>query len=177
MPAPPQTPENAERHSQLQHKDNLDDLVSHVLEEARMVLPGIQALLGFQLIAVFNNGFADRLSATDQYIHLAAIVLSINAVCFLLTPPALHRICQPDRISIEFVRTSSKFIRLGMVPLLLTTVLDLYVVSHLVTHNMLISLALALIMLTQFSYFWLIYPHRRARQLRGRWSDVNVPLC
>jgi len=157
--------------------DDLDDLVSHVLEEARMVLPGIQALLGFQLVAVFNNGFAERLSTTDQYIHLGAILLSINAVCFLLTPPALHRICQPDKISIEFVRTSSKFIRLGMLPLLLTTVLDLYVVSHLVTHDMTISLILALVVLAQFSYFWLIFPHRRARQLRGRWSDINVPLC
>jgi len=157
--------------------DDLDDLVSHVLEEARMVLPGIQALLGFQLIAVFNNGFAERLSETDQYLHLAAIVLSINAVCFLLTPPALHRICQPDKISIEFVRTSSKFIRMGMLPLLLTIVLDLYVVSHLVTHNLTISLIVALAVLAQFTYFWLVFPRRRAKQLRGRWSDINVPLC
>jgi hypothetical protein len=32
-----------------------------LLEECRMVLPGIQALFGFQLIAVFNARFAERL--------------------------------------------------------------------------------------------------------------------
>jgi len=31
--------------------------ISHLLEECRMVLPGIQALFGFQLIAVFNQPF------------------------------------------------------------------------------------------------------------------------
>ncbi|TLG71825.1 hypothetical protein [Methylocystis sp. B8] len=32
-------------------------LARGAIEEARMVLPGIQALFGFQLIAVFNNRF------------------------------------------------------------------------------------------------------------------------
>lgn len=31
--------------------ESLSDSVSHMLEECRMVLPGIQALFGFQLIA------------------------------------------------------------------------------------------------------------------------------
>lgn len=156
---------------------SLDDLASHVLEEARMVLPGLQALLGFQLIAVFNNGFSEQLSRTDQYIHLLAIVLSVDAVCLLLTPAALHRVCQPDRISMEFIRSSSKFIRLGMLPMLFTIVLDLYVVAHLVTKNLPVSLVLGFIVFLQFTYFWLVYPTRRAKELRGRWSDTSVPLC
>lgn len=36
-----------------------------------MVLPGIQALFGFQLIAVFNNGFS-RLDRAEQGLHYAA---------------------------------------------------------------------------------------------------------
>lgn len=32
----------------------LSQAAQHLLEECRMVLPGIQALFGFQLIAVFN---------------------------------------------------------------------------------------------------------------------------
>jgi hypothetical protein len=37
--------------------EDLERAATHVLEEARMVLPGIQALLGFQLIAVFSSRF------------------------------------------------------------------------------------------------------------------------
>ena len=32
------------------------------IEEARMVVPGLQALFGFQLIAIFNRRFELRLS-------------------------------------------------------------------------------------------------------------------
>ena len=38
----------------------------YLLEECRMVLPGIQALFGFQLIAVFSPGFAQKLTLADQ---------------------------------------------------------------------------------------------------------------
>ena len=54
---------------------SLDSAATHILEECRMVLPGIQALFGFQLIAVFNDGFGEKLSAPQQLLHLAAIVL------------------------------------------------------------------------------------------------------
>ena len=37
-----------------------------LLEECRMVLPGIQALFGFQLITVFNSGFFELLSPAER---------------------------------------------------------------------------------------------------------------
>jgi Family of unknown function (DUF6328) len=58
---------------------SLDSAVRHILEECRMVLPGIQALFGFQLIAVFNDGFAQKLSTVQQQIHSVSIVLTVIA--------------------------------------------------------------------------------------------------
>lgn len=43
-------------------KISLSEAVTHLLEECRMVLPGIQALFGFQLIVVFNPTFYEKLS-------------------------------------------------------------------------------------------------------------------
>ena len=48
-------------------KLSLPEATSHLLEECRMVLPGIQALFGFQLIAVFNSRFADDLLSQNKY--------------------------------------------------------------------------------------------------------------
>ena len=59
------------------------EAVTHLLEECRMVLPGIQALFGFQLIAVFNSTFRERLSSTEQFFHLAAIGLVATAVAMV----------------------------------------------------------------------------------------------
>ena len=56
---------------------SLDSAVRHILEECRMVLPGIQALFGFQLIAVFNEGFAQKLS-TVQLLILSMFPLAIS---------------------------------------------------------------------------------------------------
>src|SRR6185312_6704027 len=75
------------------HKEeiSLDAAARHVLEECRMVLPGIQALFGFQLIAVFNQGFGEKLSQAQQVLHLVALVLTTLSMALVMTPAALHR--------------------------------------------------------------------------------------
>jgi hypothetical protein len=44
----------------------LSKAAEYLLDECRMVLPGIQALFGFQLIAVFNTGFDERLTSSER---------------------------------------------------------------------------------------------------------------
>lgn len=47
-------------------KESLSKVASHILEECRMVLPGIQALFGFQLIVVFNSRFWEALTSEQR---------------------------------------------------------------------------------------------------------------
>src|SRR4051794_7658519 len=63
----------------------------YLLEECRTVLPGIQALFGFQLIAVFNQGFSQKLSAGEQRLHLLAMTLVAIAIALIMSPAAHHR--------------------------------------------------------------------------------------
>jgi hypothetical protein len=37
------------------HREGLEEAATHTTDEARMILPGVQAILDFQLIAVFNQ--------------------------------------------------------------------------------------------------------------------------
>ena len=76
-------------------EQSLPDALQQTLDEARMVLPGLQALFGFQLIAVFSDGFERRLDATEQSLHLAAIVLVTIAIAIVMTPAAYHRQVEP----------------------------------------------------------------------------------
>ena len=62
-------------------QESLKDEVHNLLEESRMVLPGIQALFGFQLIAGFNQGFG-QLPVTEQYLHYSSLVLVALAIAF-----------------------------------------------------------------------------------------------
>jgi hypothetical protein len=51
------------------HRETLEEEATHATDEARMVLPGVQAVLGFQLIAVFNQRF-ELFSPAEQVVHL-----------------------------------------------------------------------------------------------------------
>lgn len=65
---------------------SLADATKYLLEECRMVLPGVQALFGFQLIAVFNTAFSDKLSHGEQSVHLLALALVAIAVALIMSP-------------------------------------------------------------------------------------------
>ena len=73
-----------------------------------MVLPGIQALFGFQLIAVFNDGFAQKLSTVQQQIHFVSIVLTVIAIALVMTPAALHRQIDPLAVTRRFKHVSTR---------------------------------------------------------------------
>jgi hypothetical protein len=62
-----------------------------------MVLPGIQALFGFQLIAVFNERFKE-LTEDEQLIHFSAVLVTI-AIALIMTPAAYHRLAEQTTIS------------------------------------------------------------------------------
>jgi len=96
---------------------SLDSAARHILEECRMVLPGIQALFGFQLIAVFNQGFEEKLSTVQQQLHLASIILTVFAVGLVMTPAALHRQIDPLAVSRQFIEWSTILLLLSMFPL------------------------------------------------------------
>jgi hypothetical protein len=100
-------------------------------EEARMILPGVQALFGFQMVSVFNQRF-NELDGSRQLAHLVAILMVVVAMGLLMTPAADHRLGQPDIVSNNFVRRSSKFIGASLVPLAIGLALDVYIVASLI---------------------------------------------
>src|SRR5258705_5045500 len=94
---------------------SLDSAATHLLEEARMVLPGIQALFGFQLIAVFNERFRTMDSAW-QITHLAAILMLAVAIVLIMMPAPYHRIAEPGAVSRRFAELASSMIASAMLP-------------------------------------------------------------
>jgi Family of unknown function (DUF6328) len=63
------------------------DKVEQVLIEARVVLPGVQALLGFQLATMLLETF-NRLPASSRYCHLASLLLMGFTMVLLMSPAA-----------------------------------------------------------------------------------------
>jgi hypothetical protein len=135
-----------------------------LLEECRMVLPGIQGLFGFQLIAVFSDGFHQRLEGYVQDLHLLAIALIGIAIALIMTPAATHRQLDPCTVTRGFIALSTRLLLWSMLPLALGLCLDFYLVARVITGSVEV-LWLALLLLAVFVGLWWILP-RHVRKSR-----------
>lgn len=124
-------------------QESLEKEATHTLEEARMVLPGIQALFGFQLVAVYNQPFSRLLSPGEQRLHLAALLVTALAITLVMTPAAYHRQAEPHEISCTFLRLSMVLLTLGMFMLLLSIEFDCYLIARIILGQQLLSAVLA----------------------------------
>ena len=112
----------------------LKDKIKFVLMEARVVLPGTQALLGFQFAAVLTESF-DKLARTAQHIHLASLdAVGLSTVC-LMAPAAFHRIVEQGEDT-ERLHTFSSYMVLGAMAFLALGIAgDVFVVTQKVLHT------------------------------------------
>ncbi len=122
-----------------------------------MVLPGIQALFGFQWIAFFNQRFTD-VSPTNQYLHLAATAIVAVSAALLMTPAAYHRMARGSAISEHFISLSTRLILAGMFCLSLGIAIDFYVISSFVVTNSTACLGMAALIWLVLLVLWFAYP-------------------
>jgi hypothetical protein len=150
------------------HNESLESAMQQTLDEARMVLPGIQALFGFQLIAVFNDGFEQRLSRAEQAEHLIAIVLVTIAIALIMTPAAYHRRVEPRAVTPDFLALASWFISAALLPLAAGLALDVHLVARVITGVPLAGGAIGAALFAMLMGLWFAYPQwHAARRRRG----------
>jgi hypothetical protein len=92
----------------------LQNKIEHVLTEARMVLPGVQAMLSFQFVTVFLHEF-ELLPYFAKCVHYTSLAM-INLSMILLSAPAIyHHVVQHGEASESFHKLASKFLIAAMV--------------------------------------------------------------
>ena len=113
---------------------SLKSRIEQMLTEARVIIPGAQALLGFQLIAVLTKSFSELPSAF-KYIHCVALCAVALSVVLLMTPAALHRIGFQGEDDPTFFRIGSWLVVAGSIPLAIGIAADVAVVFYKVIEN------------------------------------------
>ena len=161
--------EEKEMESKGQEKERdgakLKDKIEQALTEMRVVLPGAQALIGFQFASMLVEGF-DKLPASSKYVHLASLALIALSVVFLMTPAAYHRIVERGQQTEHFHRFASRMLILAMAPLALGMCGDLFVVIRKITESARAAILGASVMLIFFYGLWFGYTLYRRGQRR-----------
>ncbi len=141
------------KEQRMQEPTPLETRIKQVLTEARVVLPGAQALLGFQLAAILTDSFS-KLPQTSQYVHLASLFLMAASIVFLMAPAAFHRIVERGEDSERLHRFSSAMVLAALVPLAFGIAGDFYVVANKVLNTQGTAVLLAGAALAFFFAIW-----------------------
>ena len=106
----------------------LHEKIDTLLTEARVILPGAQALLGFQLAIVLTDTF-EKLEPEVKSFHGGALLLVCLSVLLLMAPAAYHRIVYAGEDSVQFHRIGSWLVTISTIPLALGLAADVFVVA------------------------------------------------
>lgn len=154
----------------------LEDKIHHVLTEARVVLPGAQALLGFQLVTTMTSGF-EKLPQPLKVLHLCSLSAVALSTIFLITPAAWHRLVERGEETERFHRFASAMVLAALVPLALGMCGDFYLVAERITGSTTAAAILAGGLALVFFALWFgLGLLRRAASLDGRptprWAET-----
>jgi hypothetical protein len=156
--------------------NDLDRRVKLALDETRLLILGVQVLLGFQFQSFFQDGFAE-LSHLSQWLCVAGLALLIASTGLLIAPSMQHRLVEQGRSSARLVRSANFFAGCGLVPLAASIGLGSYVVVE--RHFGLaagLGAGLALAIAAAFAWFGLEFIVRWKRD-DGSMQVANTPLA
>jgi hypothetical protein len=131
----------------------IETKVRNLLVECRMVLPGVQALLGFQLTTFFMSGF-EKLPKSSQLIHLAGLTAIAISTVLVITPAAYHRIAEAGEDTEHFHRVGANLLLSSIIFLGIGLAGDFVVILRLMGLSLHSSVALGCAMLVAAYAFW-----------------------
>lgn len=146
--------------------------IEQMLTEARVILPGAQALFGFQLSIVLTHAF-ETLPGSSRIAHAVSIGFVALAIMLLMAPAAYHRLVYAGEETEEMHRTGSVMVTLATLPLAIGLAGDLYVVVARIADDSAAGLAAGAGALVLLLGLWYGFPiaaamrHRRPAE-RGR---------
>ena len=137
--------------------------IEQLLTEARVVLPGAQALLGFQLAIVLTRTF-EQLPKVSIVVHAASLFLVALAVIMLMAPAPYHRIVYAGENTEDMYRVGSVLVMAATLPLGLGLAGDVYVVIAKISGSFAIGSFTGGLAFVFLIGLWYLYPIIVARR-------------
>jgi hypothetical protein len=134
-------------------KPKLEERIQHVLTEARIVLPGAQAMLGFQLAMMLMDAF-EKLSSKARMLHFVSLCFVALTTVLLMAPAAFHRVAERGHDTDRLERFASGMVLAALVTLAAGLALDLAVVTERWCGSLRLGLVLAAVVFVALMAGW-----------------------
>jgi hypothetical protein len=158
-------------------RESLHEEMRNIIEETRVILPGIQALFGFQTIVVFNAQFSE-LPEFAKDCHLIGLSMVIISIALIVFPAVYYRYVGSDYLYPHMLTTSTRMIRAALFFLAIGLSLDMFTVIFAATEQILASVVGAAMAFALLIALWFMLPiaARRAARRRGPNSNAAAPV-
>ena len=144
----------------------LETKIEQLLTEARVIIPGGQALFGFQLIAMLTSGF-DKLPETAKVVHAVALCLVGMNVIIMMTPAALHRLSFGGQDSPRFFHLGSTLVTAGPSFLAAGISAETYVVFLKAANSSEAAITASIAAIMVLAGFWYVWPLMLRKSVRS----------
>jgi Family of unknown function (DUF6328) len=141
------------------HHERVNRELIELLNELRVVLPGVQVLFAFLLSLPFLTRF-DQLTAAQRDVYFVSFICAAAAVGLLITPSAYHRLRFRQHDKERMLFTSNRLVVAGTVFLAISLVGAIFVVTDVLYHSTFAAVVTAL-MTAWFAWFWYGLPLSR----------------
>ena len=138
----------------------LDRELLELLNELRVVLPGVQALFAFLLIVPFNDRFAG-VTGRERTVYVVALVAAAVACVLFTTAPAFHRLRFRCHDKAQLLRVGNRCAIAGMVALAVSMVAAVFLVTE-VLLGAGVALAVTAVVAVPMALLWWFVPLRVA---------------
>jgi hypothetical protein len=143
----------------------LKDKLENGLNEARILMLGIQVLIGFDYRAIFEEKFA-QLPTVMQHLKLASLSLLIVSLTLIFAPITFHWVRGRGEYNRELHSYTQKMIEWGLLPFAVAMAMDLTVAaSRIVSQAWSYGLGTAILLVALGSWYAFEYYRREGRNM------------
>jgi hypothetical protein len=139
--------------------ERLDRNLGELLQELRVVLPGVQVLFAFLLAVPFQQNFT-KITSFQQTVYFVTLLLTALTAVLLISPSAYHRITFRMQQKDHLVTLANRFAIAGIGTLALAMTGAIVLITDVLYGATATAVTGSLALLT-FAMFWYLLPLKR----------------
>ena len=146
--------------------ERLDRELIELLNEVRVVMPGVQVLFGFLMTVPFQQGF-DRIDDFQRIVYFATLLLTAASAACMMAPSAFHRLTFRGRDKPYLVHFGTRLTIVGMALLALAMNGAILLLADMLFHA---TTVVVVVVASSTLYVTLWFGVALSRRLRGKTS-------
>lgn len=133
----------------------LDRELLELLNELRVVLPGVQVLFAFLLIVPFNDRFAE-VTGRERAVYAVALLASALACVLFIAAPAFHRLRFRRHDKAQLLHIGNRCAIAGMAALAVAMLASVFLVAEVIFGAGVAIALVAAIALPMAALWWIV---------------------